>query len=65
MENPFQAQDGTTVISPQSAVLPVEEGPPRIVSWSELQLLCTFWQVDFQLATMIQTLMEITDSVRL
>lgn len=65
VENPFQAEAGTTAISPQSALLPVEEDLPRIVCWSKLQLLCTFLQVDFKLATMNQTLMVITDSVRL
>lgn len=63
--NPFQDGAGTSVISPQSALLPVGEGLPRIVCWGELQLLCAFLQVDFQLAPVNQALMEVPDSIGL
>lgn len=61
----FRAQVGAAGISPQSARLPVDEGRPGIIGWGELQLLCVFWQVDFQLATVSQALVKITDGVRL
>lgn len=63
--SPFQAGAGASVTSPHSVLLPVEEGLPRFVCWGELQLLCAFLQVDFQLAPVNQTLMEVPDSVGL
>lgn len=64
-KDPVQAGAGGSVMSPQSALLPVEEGLPRLVCWGELQLLCAFLQVDFQLAPVNQALMEVPDSVGL
>lgn len=51
--------------SPLSALLPVCDDIARFISRNKFQLLCTFGQVDLQLATMGQTLMEIMDSIGL
>lgn len=62
--NTFQAQSGSALSSPQSALLPVQESVSGLSRWGELQLLCTFGQVDFQLAPVNQALVEVTDSIR-